>query len=187
VHPLLTVQAANRNGLPITLALAILTLESHGGRNEWGRDPNAIFSGGYDSLHDRQWGPRVAGTSPAEHLHYVTAAGYRAYAAQRDRTGKTQGVGPTMLTTAKYQRLADEHGGAWKPYPNMVVGFYVLKTAINSHGGLNSAGILRGLVEYNAGPNPRPTGEADGERYAARVLAIEKEWATRLHRRSVQG
>jgi hypothetical protein len=88
-----------------------------------------------------------------------------------------------MLTDAGAQKLADKHGGAWKPYPNMVVGFYILKTDINSHGGLNPTGIFRGLAEYNGGPRP----SVAAEQYAAQVLKSEGEWAAKLHRRGVQG
>jgi hypothetical protein len=61
VYPLLTVIAAKIAGLPVSLACAILEQETPpGGLNEWGHDappavPGAIFTGGYDQAHNRQY------------------------------------------------------------------------------------------------------------------------------------
>ncbi len=110
----------------------------------------------------------------------MTEAGYRAYKAERNNTGEVQGVGPTMLTDPHLQTEADRLGGAWKPLPNMTVGFSVLQQNIEIYH------LYRGLVAYNAGPTPSPAGLAAGETYAHDVLAKEKAWATKLGIPSVQ-
>ena len=55
-----------------------------------------------------------------------------------------QGVGPTQLTWYAFQDQADALGGAWKPYPNMVVGFRHLKTLINQMGKEHGAAAYNG-------------------------------------------
>jgi hypothetical protein len=177
-NPGLTVEAAARAKLPITLALALLAQESFGGRNVWGTDQSSysIFTGGYDSATGRQYGQTYTYT------HTVTEAGYLAFRAQREKTGntKSQGVGPTMLTDPALQDEADKLGGAWKPLPNMIVGFSSLEQSIAAFQ------LYRGLVVYNAGTNPSPAGLAAGEKYASEVLAEEKAWAAKLGIPSVQ-
>ena len=87
--------------------------------------------------------------------------------------GGQQGVGPMQLTYYSYQDEADKLGGAWKPLPNMIIGFTVV--AVN----IRNDGLFLGVKHYN-GTN------AAAARYATSVLALEKKWAAALGRRSIQ-
>ena len=89
-----------RGGHPPLRRLRLPAQETGGGRNVFGHDPT-VFAG--------------AGK--------VTRSKYLAYKHVRQRTGEMQGVGPMQLTWWSYQDRADRLGGAWKPYPNMLVGF----------------------------------------------------------------
>lgn len=157
-NPLLTVEAAKEAGLPLTLALALLTKESSGGINEWGADAEN-FSQGVDARTGKHWGL------------IVTQAAYDAYKAQRTPTNE-QGVGPTQLTTSAQQNDADARGGAWKPLPNMVVGFSYLAGLIKG----NQGDVSEGLYHYNGGRS-----------YPGIVLGYERQWAAALGLRSIGG
>jgi hypothetical protein len=161
-NPKLTVLAAAKAKIPLPLALAILSQESHGGRNEWGHDPT-ICVGGHDKVHGKAWGSNV------------TKAAYSAYKAERGPTGKggMQGVGPTQLTYYSYQDEADKLGGAWKPLPNMIEGFTVIRESVQR------SGLFLGIKSYNG------SGDAAAA-YAASVLRYEKAWAAKLGMPSMQ-
>lgn len=169
VSPLVTVMAAKLAGLPVSLACAILEQESWG-RNEWGHDSpknGAIFYGGYDQAHNKHY-PE----SP------ITKAAYDAYRAERGpeiggRAPHQQGVGPAQLTDAWKQDQADLLGGAWKPLPNMVEGFALLRKSIQRDG------LRPTVVAYN-GRGPK------AEAYADTVLANERQWARALGVKSMQ-
>jgi hypothetical protein len=90
-------------GIPFYVACSFLVQETGGGRNVFGHDPT-IFSGAGE----------------------VTEEKYLAYRAERDATGKYQGVGPMQLTYGPFQDMADQAGGCWKPYVNMLIGFQIL-------------------------------------------------------------
>jgi RHS repeat-associated protein len=129
VYPFITVRAAAIARMPLSLACAMLSKETSGGLNEWGHDTStpshkAIFTGGYDAAHGKQW-PEI-----------VTKAAYLTYKKERGRYGQggTQGVGPMQLTDAGLQNKADKRGGAWKPLPNMIVGFQYVLTLIHDNG-----------------------------------------------------
>jgi hypothetical protein len=174
VSPLLTVMAAKIAGLPLSLACAILQRETPpGGRNEWGHDspkigvPGAIFTGGYDAAHKRQY-PETP----------VTQAAYRAYKSERGpETGGVaphqQGVGPGQLTSAWKQDQADMLGGAWRSLPNMIEAFALLRTTIQRDG------LRATVVAYNGRGAP-------AEAYADAVLADERQWAQMLGVQSMQ-
>jgi hypothetical protein len=167
VQPVVTLIAAKIAGLPLSLACAILEQETAGGRNEWGHDPT-IFIGGFDEAHNRQY-PE----SP------LTRAAYEAYKAQRgpeDSRGgapNQQGVGPGQLTTAWKQNQADDLGGAWKPLPNLIEAFALLKESIQRDG------LRSTVVGYN-GSGPK------AEAYADVVLQNERRWAQALGKPSIQ-
>lgn len=74
----------------------------------------------------------------------VTRTRYIAYVAYRKRGWGCQGVGPCQLTYYSFQDDADRFGGCWRPYPNMVVGFRLLKTLINQHGKQAGASAYNG-------------------------------------------
>lgn len=104
-NPYMAYRAAKDAGLPFSVMCAVLEKESAGGDNVFGHDPT-IFSG--------------AGK--------VTKAKYLAYKKQRQAGNGMQGVGPMQLTWWEFQDRADERGGCWKPYINMVVGAEILKS-----------------------------------------------------------
>lgn len=124
--------------------------------NEWGHDTFSngtpkIFYGGVDQ-NGHHWGETV------------TEAAYEEYKRERDpATGQQQGVGPTQLTGAGLQNAADALGGAWKPLPNLVVGFTYLA------GLIKEKGVFGALTAYNGSPA-----------YARAVEANARQWATAL-------
>ena len=118
--------------IPYYVGCAFLQQETGGGQNVFGHDPT-VFAG--------------AGK--------VTRSKYLAYKKVRERTGQMQGVGPMQLTWYSYQDRADQLGGAWKPYPNMLVGFRHLAALQRSTGSWTAA-----AHEYNGGG-------AEAEAYAA--------------------
>src|SRR5919206_5294985 len=77
VHPRITVAEAQRAGLRLPIACAMLEKESSGGHNVFGHDPTIFVGAGQ-----------------------VTREKYRAYKKQRGPEGKggMQGVGPMQLT-----------------------------------------------------------------------------------------
>jgi hypothetical protein len=74
----------------------------------------------------------------------VTLVRYRAYKAYRRRGWGCQGVGPAQLTYYSFQDEADRIGGCHKPYPNMTVGFRLLKANINAYGKQAGAAAYNG-------------------------------------------
>ncbi len=107
MNPSTVAIAATKAGLGFAAACALLVQESGGGKNEWGHDPTIFIGGGTFGQP-------------------VTEESYAAYKAERDKTGKMQGVGPTQLTWKGYQDQADALGGCWQPLVNMVVGFGII-------------------------------------------------------------
>lgn len=125
-RPWLTLKAARWARLHLTLACALLEMETGGGINEFGHDPTIFVGAGL-----------------------VTKAKYLAYKHARQMSGNRlmQGVGPCQLTWWSTQDQADKLGGCWKPYCNMQVGFHHLQENI-AHSGLRS-----GIAAYNgSGP-----------------------------------
>lgn len=167
VYPLVTVLAAKIAGLPVSLACAILGQESSGGLNEWGHDPT-IFKGGHDKAHNRQY-PEF----PISQAAYFTYKTERGSAKAPDVGKRQQGVGPGQLTTAWKQDQADLLGGAWKPLPNMIEAFSLLRASIQRDG------LRATVVAYNGSG-------ARAEKYADVVLAHEREWAQALGMKSIQ-
>jgi hypothetical protein len=110
----------------------MLILESSGGRN--------VFEGG----------------DP------VTEPLYRAYLAERDRTGPL-GVGPCQITWPPLQDRADELGGCWRPEINCRVGFELLADHIERYG------PERAFAAYNSGA-PEPNA------YSARAMELLPTW-----------
>lgn len=170
VNPEVTVEAIRDSGIRPALALALLSQESSGGHNIWGHDAT-IFAGGYDAANKRFYGKQEAQSRT------VTRAGYDAYTAERARTrADPQGVGPTQLTDLGLQKMADFLGGAWKPLPNMIVGFERFGELLQQAGSVYSAAFL-----YNAGSlNPPPAAAARATEYARSFVAFESAWATQL-------
>jgi hypothetical protein len=124
--------------IPLYVGCAFLQQETDGGRNVFGHDPT-VFAGAGE----------------------VTKAKYLAYKEVRERTGQMQGVGPMQLTWFTYQDRADRLGGAWKPYPNMLVGFRHLAALHRSTGSWTAA-----AHEYNGGG---PMAEAYAAQMADRL------------------
>ncbi len=134
--PIRMLVAAHEAAIPPSLAASMLMQESGGGTNVFGHDPT-IFVGAGE----------------------VTKAKYLAYKTQRGTNGEggMQGVGPLQLTFFTLQDEADERGGCWKPYVNMLVGFEHLADNIRR------AGMHEGVKAYNG------SGDA-AEKYANTVL-----------------
>ncbi len=131
-------RATRDAGIPYYVGCAFLQQETGGGRNVFGHDPT-VFAGAGE----------------------VTRAKYLAYKLVRERTGQMQGVGPMQLTWYTYQDRADRLGGAWKPYPNMLVGFRHLAALHRSTGSWTAA-----AHEYNGGG---PMAEAYAAQMAGRL------------------
>ena len=119
LDPDTTVAEAQRAGLPLKLACAMLEKESAGGHNVFGHDPGTIFAG--------------AGA--------VTEEKYREYKRKRVASGNKlmQGVGPCQLTWWSIQDAADKAGGCWRPEINMRIGFGHLAGLVKQHGEADGA------------------------------------------------
>ena len=109
-------RATRAADIPFYVGCAFLVQETGGGRNVFGHDPT-VFAG--------------AGK--------VTREKYLAYKHVRQHTGEMQGVGPMQLTWWSYQDRADRLGGAWRPYPNMLVGFRQLAALHDATGSWRAA------------------------------------------------
>jgi peptidoglycan hydrolase-like protein with peptidoglycan-binding domain len=118
VHPKITIAEAQRSGLRLAIACAMLDKETSGGHNVFGHDPT-IFVGAGE----------------------VTRAKYLAYKKQRVASGnkRMQGVGPCQLTWYTLQDEADKEGGCWRPEINIRVGFRHLAANIKAHGEADGA------------------------------------------------
>lgn len=141
-YPYTLMWEARREGLRICDALALNSME--GGTNVFGHDAS-IFQGAGE----------------------VTKAKYLEYRAERDRTGKMQGVGPVQLTWKGYQDEADKMGGCWHPTYNYRVGFHIL------HGNQSRLGRQEGAARYN-GSGPA------AEQYGVRFMMFRRIWWDRL-------
>ncbi|MGH2947188.1 MAG: peptidoglycan-binding protein, partial [Solirubrobacteraceae bacterium] len=118
VAPAMAVAEAERAGLRLPLACALLEKESSGGHNVFGHDPT-IFVG--------------AGA--------VTREKYLEYRRRRRASGnrRMQGVGPCQLTWWEFQDAADREGGCWRPEVNMRVGFRHLASLVARFGEADGA------------------------------------------------
>lgn len=138
---------AERAGIPISLAFAMIEQESSTGRNIWGGDPAP--NGGTSNMHQQ----------------IVTKNRYKRYRDARGSRGQggMQGVGPMQLTWWEFQDMADRRGGCWVPKHNIATGFSLLAGLIRQHGRHD------GVKMYNGSG-------AAAERYAASVLSKQKHW-----------
>jgi hypothetical protein len=131
IHPYFTVTRAQQVGLALAAAMAMLTLESSKGHNEFGHD----------------WDFQYAGMD-------VTEERYRALRAAIEAGHPSNGVGPCQLTSVSLLDAADNLGGAWKVEHNMRVGFNFLKDLINEYG------LQGGFSHYNGtGPAAEEYGQ----------------------------
>src|SRR4051812_41044514 len=118
VHPKVTVAEAQRAGLRLAVACAMLEKETSGGHNVFGHDPTIFVGAGK-----------------------VTKAKYLAYKQQRVASGnrRMQGVGPCQLTWYEFQDEADREGGCWRPEINIRIGFRRLAANIKQYGEADGA------------------------------------------------
>jgi peptidoglycan hydrolase-like protein with peptidoglycan-binding domain len=118
VHPKVTVAEAQRAGLRLPIACAMLEKESAGGHNVFGHDPTIFVGAGK-----------------------VTKAKYLAYKQQRVASGnrRMQGIGPCQLTWYEFQDEADREGGCWRPEINIRIGFRRLAANIKQYGEADGA------------------------------------------------
>ena len=140
VHPKVTVAEAQRAGLRLAVACAMLEKETAGGHNVFGHDPTIFVGAGQ-----------------------VTKAKYQAYRQRRVSSGnKTmQGVGPCQLTWYEFQDEADREGGCWRPEINIRIGFRHLAANIKLHG------EAEGAKRYNGAGKAAELYSADLLRKAA--------------------
>jgi hypothetical protein len=75
----------------------------------------------------------------------VTWRRYKLYKQFRKRGWGMQGIGPCQLTWFELQDQADKAGGCHKPYPNMIVGFRLLRELIAQHGREKGAARYNGV------------------------------------------
>jgi hypothetical protein len=117
VDPYNALAAAVYTGLPLAVVCTTLDMESGGGRNTWGGDP------GGNAL-PRQWF-ETSVTLPKWNVYWANVhAGY-----------VVNGCGPMQLTSQGLQQMAQDRGGCWLPYPNMVVGAIFMQELLNQTGG----------------------------------------------------
>lgn len=110
VNPIITVQEADRVGVPYDVLATILDMETGGGKNVFGHDPGGAVTGGK--------------VTKERYLEYRRALTQGA--------GKfPQGVGPMQLTSLGLQNEADRMGGCWIPRYNIRVGARFLKESAN--------------------------------------------------------
>jgi hypothetical protein len=119
----LVVAKADKVGLPLVLACALVDLES---------SFSNVF--GHDTVGTRN--PIAKGSK-------VTKDSYKRYLAFRQQGLGTQGVGLTQLTFFSIQDSADRKGGCWKPAAQLDVGFQLLADHIKL------LGRERGIRKYN--------------------------------------
>jgi hypothetical protein len=150
--PDIVVREAQRAGIQLSLACALLEKETAGGHNVFGHDRDRA---------GRYIFPARDGSVP------VTEDLYRQYKARRKATGLPQGVGPCQLTYAPFQEQADALGGCWKPAANIRVGFKVLADNIRVNG------LSAGVARYN-GSGPAAAA------YSQDVLAKARRWEALL-------
>jgi murein DD-endopeptidase MepM/ murein hydrolase activator NlpD len=112
--------------------------------------------------------------SPPGGLLAVTPDLYRQYLGFRRQGLGNQGVGPMQLTSPGLQDRADKLGGTWRPGPNIRVGVELLASNIKR------LGLREGVRAYNGSGD-------DAERYATKVLELERVWRSRLQGHAANG
>src|SRR5919108_2223888 len=161
VRPKTTIAEAQRVGLELKYACALLEKESAGGHNVFGHDPT-IFVGAGE----------------------VTREKYVAYK-QRRGTTHMQGVGPCQLTWWEFQDQADREGGCWRPEINMRVGFRHLSDL------MKKMGPALGAQRYNgSGPAAEAYSRdllAKAARWEARLAGAKLPGAPVVLRRGDHG
>ena len=154
----IVVREAKRSNVPASLICAVLQIET-GFRNVFG--------------HDNVRNPIKSPPRPAPDLE-VTEDRYRSYLHHRHLGQGNQGVGPMQLTSPGLQDRADKLGGTWRPGPNIRVGVELLASNIKR------LGLREGVRAYNG------SGDA-AERYATKVLELERVWRSRLQGHAANG
>jgi hypothetical protein len=154
-HGTVIAEEAERAGLDLDLACALVEQESGSGQNIFGADDSADPEHPYEPPFYRV---RVTAERVAQLLAHIDEHGYEA----------SNGVGLTQLTYPPLIRLAEEMGGAHRPRFQCRVGFTELRNLIERYGTRTGLGI------YNGGPaHPNFA-------YAWDVLEKRNEWRRRL-------
>lgn len=130
------VELAGKAGLDVAAAAVMLTKESSGGHNVWGRD-RVETGGAYVK------GSEVTREAYARYIELVRAG----------RIGRN-GVGPCQLTYGPLQDRADRAGGCWDWRTNVLVGFEHLSGLVEAYG------LRDGFRRYN-GSGPMAEAYAD--------------------------
>lgn len=143
-------------GFTLAACCAMLVQES-AGTSEWGHDP------WYEGMY-----PKGIALDPAWNLNgkIVTESDYNKYVVRRNEGMQPQGCGVCQLTWGSDQIQADRLGGCWEPYPNMLVGFQILKTNC-----LRGGNAFQAFWYYN-GRTPQ------GENYAYDAVSIMNRFQT---------
>lgn len=157
LRPEITVAAAQRAGLDLASAAAMIMGETAGGRMIYGHD-NVSTGGIYT-----KGGP-------------VTQANYRAFrlAQQAGKIGR-QGVGDAQLTSEEFISRAEQIGpGPWDPFCNQLAGFIGLADR------QRRLGLQDGFRSYN-GSGPAAVA------YGLKRIGERNSWAARLGGSAVGG
>jgi hypothetical protein len=146
LHSNRMVRALRAANIQPQTAAALLTMETGNGRGVYGHDP--VATGGC-----------YAPGAP------VTRQNCDCYKRFRGTPGRNmQGVGPAQLTWWEFQDRADRLGGCWRPYPNMLVGFQIIRAYVDA-----GASIWEAYRRYNG-----------AAAYADKAVAWRTEWERRL-------
>lgn len=140
-------------GVDLSDCVALLENES-GGRNIFGSEGTACPSDWYEKE--------------------VTQTRYTFYKIRRNLGYTVNGVGPTQLTDAGLQKLAEDAGGCWKPLHNMEIGFDYFGGLVITHG------LWGGAMRYNGSG-------AAAENYANRLVDRAMVWHGRFTRAGLAG
>ena len=149
----LIVEAADRTGVPLAIAAAMVEKES-GGRNVYGHDTGGAFS------------------VPGRDIE-VTQENYKEFLRRVLAGEKSNGVGPAQITYRGYFERYPEYP-FWEPLANIRFGLTVLADYLNDD--FSDASISSAAARYNGGTNPGPRALA----YGADLLTKTNAWRAKL-------
>lgn len=149
----LIVEAADRTGVPLAIAAAMVEKES-GGRNVYGHDTGGVFS------------------VPGRDIE-VTQENYGEFLRRVLAGEKSNGVGPAQITYRGYFERYPEYPFG-EPLANIRFGLTILADYLR--GDYSDASVAAAGARYNGGTNPGPRALA----YGADLLTKTKAWRVRL-------
>ena len=149
----LIVEAADRTGVPLAIAAAMVEKES-GGRNVYGHDTGGVFS------------------VPGRDIE-ITQENYKEFLRRVLVGEKSNGVGPAQITYRGYFERYPEYP-FWEPLANIKFGLTILADYLR--GDYSDASVAAAGARYNGGTNPGPRALA----YGTDLLTKTKAWRARL-------